>query len=348
MKLHIMLCTAALSGLFSVDMVKADTPAGVRQITVPSKERGTNLDVTVWYPAQAGGAEILLGDTPLFKGTASMRDAPPVEGKFPLILLSHGTGIAGNAQATGWIAAPLARQGYIVAAPNHPGNQSGNTSASETMKLWLRPADFTATLDALQTGTVFRDRIDWKNVGALGLSMGGYTALAVAGARMDQQRLAAYCDTDLRNHSLCEWLAQSGVDLHRMDVQRAGLDYRDNRIRSAVAIDPAMSDTLTAESVAGIAIPVDLVNLGRKGDIPRTLQASWMADIIPGARYASIEDADHFSMFAACKAGASDKLKAEGVTEPLCDDGGGRSRSAIHAQLIDMITDAFNRTLKAQ
>lgn len=69
--------------------------------------------------------------------------------------------------------------------------------------------------------------------------MGGYTALAVAGARMDQQRLAAYCDTDLRNHSLCEWLAQSGVDLHRMDVQRAGLDYRDNRIGSAVAIDPA-------------------------------------------------------------------------------------------------------------
>ncbi|MCB8829925.1 lipoprotein signal peptide, partial [Escherichia coli] len=71
--------------------------------TVPSKERGTDLDVTVWYPAQAGGAEILLGDTPLFTGTASMRDAPPLAGKFPLILLSHGTGIAGNAQATGWI-----------------------------------------------------------------------------------------------------------------------------------------------------------------------------------------------------------------------------------------------------
>lgn len=348
MKLQLILCAAVISTLATLHMAHADNIAGVRQIAVPSKERGTDLDVTVWYPAQAGGEKVLLGDTPFFKGTASMRDAPPIEGKFPLILLSHGTGIAGNAHATSWIAAALARQGYIVAAPTHPGNQSGNTSAGETMKLWLRPADFAATLDALQTGTVFQDRIDWKNIGALGLSMGGYTPLAAAGARIDQHRLAAYCDTDLHNHSLCEWLSQSGVDLHRMDLQPAGLDHRDNRIRSAVAIDPAMSDTLTTESVAGITIPIDLVNLGRKQEIPPTVQASWMADIIPGARYANIEDATHFSMFAECKAGASDELKADGITEALCDDGGGRSRSAIHTQLIDMITDAFNRTLNAQ
>ncbi|MBA8876542.1 alpha/beta hydrolase family protein [Phyllobacterium myrsinacearum] len=348
MKLQIMLCAVAISALATTHMAHADNLAGVRQILVPSKERGTDLDVTVWYPAQAGGEKVLLGDTPLFMGTAGMRDAPPLEGKFPLILLSHGTGIAGNAQATSWIAAPLAQKGYIVAAPNHPGNQSGNKSASETMKLWLRPSDFTATLDALKTGTVFQNRIDWKNVGALGLSMGGYTALAVAGARIDQQRLTAYCDTDLNNHSLCEWLRLSRVDLHKMDLQPASLNYQDTRIRSAVAIDPAMSDTLNTASIAGITIPVDLVNLGRKGEIPFTAQASWMAEIIPDVRYANIEDANHFSMFAECKADASDKLKAQDIAEALCDDDGGRSRSAIHAQLIEMIGKVFNRTLKAR
>jgi hypothetical protein len=46
------------------------------------------------------------------------------------------------------------------------------------------------------------------------------------------------------------------------------------------------------------------------------------------------------------KPGPSNILKAENIVEPLCDDGGGRSRAEIHAQLTDMITNAFDRTLK--
>jgi predicted dienelactone hydrolase len=61
-----------------------------------------------------------------------------------------------------------------------------------------------------------------------------------------------------------------------------------------------------------------------------------------------IEDASHYSMFAECKPGAFDILKAKEIEDPLCDDGGGRSRAAIHAQLIDMIAKAFHRTLKAK
>ena len=45
--------------------------------------------------------------------------------------------------------------------------------------------------------------------------------------------------------------------------------------------------------------------------------------------------------------GAHDILKAEKIDDPLCDDGSGRSRVQIHAQLVSMITNAFNRTLKA-
>lgn len=271
-----------------------------------------------------------------------------LEGKFPLILLSHGTGIAGNALATSWIAAALAKQGYIVAAPNHPGNQSGNKSAGEVLKLWLRPADFTSTLDTLTTGTAFQKHIDWENVGALGLSMGGYTALAIAGAKINQQQLASYCDTDLNNHSLCEWIKQSGVDLHKMDLQVAGQTYRDNRIRSVVAVDPAMSDTLNGESIAGIKVPVDLINLGTKGEIPAGLDVSRMATMIPDANYSTIEGANHFSMFAECKSGASEDLKAKEITEALCDDVGGRPRREVHLQLTDMIAAAFKRTFKTE
>lgn len=343
---------AFLTGLALVTTLQIahadDMNVGVREFLSPSKERGINLHVTIWYPAQIGGEEALLGNTPFFSGTTSMRDAPILKGKFPLILLSHGTGIAGNAGATSWIAASLAKHGYIVAAPNHPGNQSGNRSAGEAMKLWLRPADFTSTLDALKISTAFQNKIDWEKVGALGLSMGGYTALAVAGAKVNQQRLASYCDNGSSNNSLCEWIKQSGVDLHTMNLQPAGQNYRDNRIRSAVAVDPAMVGTLTTESIASITIPVDLINLGRSGEVPPTVDVSQTAKLIPHARYSTIDRANHFSMFAECKAGASEALKAKGITEALCDNVEGRSRGEIHAQLINMVAAAFKRTFNTE
>lgn len=341
---------AALSACFTLgtlQMAQAEYVAGVQQIVVPSKERGINLDVTVWYPAQSGGKQVMLGDTPFFLGTPAQQDAPIPAKKFPLILLSHGAGIGGNAQAMSWLAAPLAEQGFIVVAPNHPGSLSGNKSALENMKLWRRPIDFTDTLNVLEKEAFFQDHIDMQKVGALGVSMGGYTALAIAGVRIDPKLLAAYCDTDLINPSLCGWIRQSGLDLHKMDLQPAGLAYTDSRIRSVVAVDPGPSDTFEPRSLAGIKIPVDLINLGRPEEVPLTVQASAIAKIIPDARYAVIDDASHFTLLGECKPDVPSTLKARGIDEPFCSDGGGRSRSEIHAQLIDMIAKCFNRTLKA-
>jgi predicted dienelactone hydrolase len=176
--------------------------------------------------------------------------------------------------------------------------------------------------------------------------MGGNTALAIAGARVDPKLLAAYCDTDRLNASLCQWIRQSGVDLHAMDLQPAGRDNSDERIRFAMAIDPAPVDAFDAKSFADIRIPVAIVNLGRPGKIPATTDASGIAKAIAKASYATIEDASHYSMFGGCKPGALAIIASEEIGDPLCDDGGGRSRGEIHAQLIDMATAAFTRALK--
>jgi predicted dienelactone hydrolase len=324
----------------------ADDPVGVRQISAWSRERGAALDVTVWYPAAPGGSPVTLGESPFFVGTPALRDAPLADGRFPVILLSHGAGIGGNAAALSWIATPLAEHGYIVAAPNHPGNSGPDRSARETMKLWLRPADLSASLDALGASGLFAPHLEPGKVGVLGLSAGGSTALAIAGARFDAQRLAAYCDTDALNPSLCGWVRQSGVDLHAMDMRGAGRDNRDPRVGFAMAIDPAPVDVFDPGSFAGIAIPMALVNLGRPGEIPVTLQAAGIAAEIPQASYATVADARHFSMFALCKPGAAELAEAEQIGDPICADGGGRGRAALHAALIDMATAAFDRALQ--
>jgi predicted dienelactone hydrolase len=174
----------------------------------------------------------------------------------------------------------------------------------------------------------------------------GNTALALAGARIDPVRLASYCDTDALNPSLCEWVRQSGVDLHVMDMQMAGRDNKDRRIEFVMVIDPAPVDVFQTNTFSKISIPVEIVNLGQPGRIPRTALASEIAKAIPNGMYSTIEDASHYSMFGECKAGAAEIAESEKIGDPICSDGGGQSRLKIHEQLINMVTEAFTRELK--
>lgn len=338
------ICAIAVSAAITFQGAYAHE-AGVRQIVVPSQERGTDLNVTIWYPASPGGEAVMLGDNVFFKGTQAKRDAPISTGQFPIILLSHGAGLSGRAEAMSWIATPLAEDGFIVVAPTHPGNTGPDRSAAETMKLWLRPSDLSAALDAILNDTDLRPSIDVDKIGVLGLSMGGNTALSIAGARLNPELLASYCDTDDLNPSLCNWVRLSGVDLHAMDKEAASRDNKDERVRSVMAIDPAPADIFAIETFSDISIPVALVNLGKGVDMPKTTHASEIAEAIPGAVYEVIEDASHFSMFAICKPGAAAIAEEEGIDVPICMDGGGRSRQTIHAQMIDMVAAAFSRAL---
>lgn len=78
----------------------------------------------------------------------------------------------------------------------------------------------------------------------------------------------------------------------------------------------------------------------------RTAQASGIANSIPKGTYFTIEDASYFSMFAECKTGAPKVAESEKIGEPICSDGGGRSRFEIHEQLIKTVVEAFDRSLK--
>jgi predicted dienelactone hydrolase len=340
-----MLCGVMFSMLLSAPAAAGEV-VGVRQLTVPSQERGGDLSVTIWYPADAGGLAVTLGESAFFVGTAAWLEAPVSSGKYPLIVLSHGAGLGGTPLAMSWLATPLAQQGFIVAAPTHPGNAGMNRSAAETMKLWLRAGDIGATLDALEQQPLFKKHLEAGRVGVLGLSMGGHTALALAGARIEPIRLASYCDSEAHNPSLCQWVRQSGVNLHAMDMHQAARNHRDARINFAMAIDPVPLDVFQVDSFSTITIPVAIVQLGQAAAIPQTAQAAGIAKAISKSTYAMIEDASHYSMLAACKAGASERALSEKIDDPRCSDGAGRSRQEIHQRLIGMATEAFSRALK--
>jgi predicted dienelactone hydrolase len=98
----------------------------------------------------------------------------------------------------GWIAAALAEAGFIVAGPNHPGTTSGDSSPAETVKLWQRTADLSAVIDRLSIDPEWRDALDPARIGVVGFSIGGATAMEIAGARADLDAYARYCDFTIR------------------------------------------------------------------------------------------------------------------------------------------------------
>jgi predicted dienelactone hydrolase len=132
-------------------------------------------DVAVWKPA----------------------GATPAAG-YPVVVFSHGFGGC-NTQSV-FLMEALANSGYLVVAPNHAdarcgrarGARPGGQRPQEPFKNaeeWSeatykdRRADIETVLDAVLSAQSFQGvRVDAGRVGIAGHSLGGYTALGIAGA----------------------------------------------------------------------------------------------------------------------------------------------------------------------
>jgi predicted dienelactone hydrolase len=92
--------------------------AGIVRITVHDT---TPFDALIAYPSDAAEVSVEEG---LFRLSAS-RDAPVADGaRFPIVLFSHGGGSGpGTPLVHGDLLLHLARQGFIVIAPFHPGTE---------------------------------------------------------------------------------------------------------------------------------------------------------------------------------------------------------------------------------
>jgi dienelactone hydrolase len=105
-------------------------PVGVRTSGLVDTERDRPLTVEVWYPADAAHTGADLSDATkdryeMFPGLPestqdAVRDARPIEGRFPLVVFSHGFG--GHRRQSTFLCTHLASHGYVVAAMDHTGN----------------------------------------------------------------------------------------------------------------------------------------------------------------------------------------------------------------------------------
>lgn len=121
----------------------------------------------------------------------AVRDARVREGKFPLVVFSHGNG-GMRFQSTFWCDY-IASHGYIVASCDHTGNSAAtvvnnkiviHNSKSREKHAADRPKDVSYVIDIMLRynkgeDSRFAGKIDPKQIAVAGHSFGGYTAGAV-------------------------------------------------------------------------------------------------------------------------------------------------------------------------
>jgi len=139
-------------------------------------DAGSKFPMLVMYPTSAPEKDERLGPFSLRVATA----VPPLAGTYPLVIISHGSG--GTHVSHRELARHLASKGFVVGVPEHPfNNRNDNTLADTVEILSERPRNIRATVDWFFVRSPFSSFLKADSFSIVGHSMGGYTALAVAG-----------------------------------------------------------------------------------------------------------------------------------------------------------------------
>ena len=223
------------------------------------------LPFEVWYPIASSEA-VTPSVYELLPGTgftaANAFDAPPMPGKYPLVIFSHGR--TGTRIAYTLLCEAMAALGTVVVSADHPGDTLIDwaleaASDDETNEM-SRVADARLMLDAA-FGTIpgmpdeVRAVTDASRVAIGGHSYGGYTALAIAAG------------------------AHGGTD---------------DRVTAAFGLQ-AYTRALTAADLARIAVPVLISAASRDATTPPSLDADrpWSLISTPDTWRVDVGDAAH-------------------------------------------------------
>jgi predicted dienelactone hydrolase len=176
-----------------------------------------------------------------------------------VVVLSHG--LSSDRQHFAVIARHLASHGFVAVTIEHPGSNLAKlqnllkgltTEVFDVSEFVDRPKDVSYVLDDLAMR--FPGAVNVQQAGVIGHSFGGYTALALAGATIDFDYLTKGCSQGIDSANVSLLLQCEALKLPRQPY-----NFRDDRIKFALAINPVDSNIFGSKGVAKIQIPVAVV-----------------------------------------------------------------------------------------
>ncbi len=161
--------------------------AGYRVLSSSLPAERLMLRMGVWYPARRHPG-VVKADGWTFRAA---RNAPVMEGAWPVIMLSHD--VTGDAWSHHQLAAALARRGFIVASPTHDyDNAEDMRLLFSDRELPLRALQIRAALDLVLENDHIGPKADRGRVGFLGFGLTAPSGLLLAGGSLSSEGWAAF------------------------------------------------------------------------------------------------------------------------------------------------------------
>jgi len=330
----------ALAPAATFAQTNAPSPVGLKQLEYLA-EGNRHLALTMFYPAAVRDRSAARFVMPFFTNLELYKDAEPAFNgvKRPLVMFSHGRGSNGLYYA--WFAEFLAARGYVVAALNHyRANTYDSTIAYLANKLWQRPRDISLTISLLIRDPFWGGLIDERRIGVAGHSQGGFTALWVAGAKINPEKYLAF-QRGWRNNQMVPDYLRSELPLDA----REALDVHDERVKAAFAMAPGIVQAFGMDEAGlrQLKVPAYITVGAADAQAPPADNAAFAAryaeraelHVIPGR-------VDHDIFVNECSEPGRNEFPQ------ACIDAPGVDRGSIHAQIGQAAVRFFDASRNVQ
>ena len=265
------------------------------------------------------------------------------QNKRKLALISHGA--FGSPIEMNWLGYALASQGWLVVGVAHYGESwvygKDTIDPSVLARFWQRPQEVSFVIELLTTEGLLNLDIDNSNVLMLGHSAGGFTALALAGAKLEAGKSERYCALiTAKNDKSCAYNTQQTTPytkdkIHK--ISKAQASMVDARIKAIISLDPALGHAVNETSLMDVTVPTLVIGSVENDFLPFKQHAQYYAEHIKNADLIGIEQgAGHFIYINECE----HNFKAQGIL--LCKDREGVDRKALQQQVLGHVFSFIN------
>jgi predicted dienelactone hydrolase len=294
--------------------------AGVTRITVQDT---MPFDALIAYPTGVPEAPFQAGPFTI----AASRDAAIASGgPFPVILFSHGNGRRGGSPLIhGNLLTALAREGFIVIAPYHPGTKR---------PLQARPRQIRQALDAVLADKRFAAHADPKRIGMIGFSFGSAVALITAGAAPNLAHLSAYCRNRTDDPRAC-----GGVPTNIPPTDAIVRKSADALPVKALVLMEPFGAPFERNGLKAVDMPT-LIFRAANSDLQAESNILALARGLPRPPRQVTVPGGHFVFVDPCPAMLANEAPA------VCKDAPRVDRAAIHRQIEAEIADFLHRYLQ--
>lgn len=318
-----------------------DIHTGFMNISIADRVGDRPIDGYLWYPTSQNQGIVQEHGNAVWKSIDVVPNGAPVAGKHPLVLVSHG--MYGNSRNQAWLAQGLIEKGYIVAAIDHPGTSTFQRDPDQARALWERPHDITRTIDHILQMEDMNDLIDQDRIFMAGHSLGGFTAVALAGGRYDVAKVDGFC-AEHPDDLVCGIFDRWQVAKTPQDRETIAKDWSDPRIKGFAVFDLGGTQTFSAQSLGAVTRP--MLVYGAPLDISGLdldVESRALVAALPkeNVTYLEPETLSHFDFLGVCTDRALAILREEEPEDVYVCERGTEERAREHGEIIATVAGFF-------